>query len=214
MSFKKLNLALLILFISFFFVIFSFDYQQTRSVMNKSITDEMRKTLLDMKLNMKNMLNDRENIDIKAYLHRKKASSDVINELYIIHEDGTLVSTSDDLYDKKYLHIDNSVNLRELDTENIAKVDWIRSVIRVMNNEGEKHYLIYVKICHQYIEGIFQTRMAMHMFYPILFFLGLVLFYIFYIQRMIIKPVMIIDEFLRGMISKILFHPKSQDNNF
>lgn len=156
-----------------------------------------------MRLTIKDILYDKNNLNVKAYLHRQRASSNIINEIYITKEDGTLVSTSDDLYDKVDLHLEQAIDLRQIERENISQVHWIYSLIKVMDNHGGMYYKLYINTDQEYIGEIIQNRMQLQMFYPILFFLLLALFYILYIKRMVIKPIMIIDEFLRGVIEKI-----------
>lgn len=203
MSFKKLNLALLVLFLAFFFTIFSFHYRQTLQETNKVVTGEMRRTLVDMALDLKGILQDKDHFDVKAYLDRKKASSPLIQGFYVVKKDGTLISTSDNLYAQKSFSRDDAIDLRQIQNVNIADIDWIHSFVSVPDNNGIEEYILYVKLDHPYIVAMIQERMMMHMFYPILFFVGLALFYLLYIKRMIIKPVMLIDAFLRGVINKI-----------
>jgi len=203
MSFRKLNLALLVLFLTFFFIIFSFHYRQTLNEMNKMVTGEMRRTLIDMTLDLKSILQDKDHYDVKAYLDRKKASSPLIYAFYVVKKDGILLSTSDDLYAQKRFHRHDSVDLRQIENMNIEKIDWVNAFISVPNNNGVEEYALYVKLDHPYIVAMIKERMLTHMFYPILFFVGLALFYLLYIKRMIIKPVMLIDAFLRGVVNKI-----------
>lgn len=181
--------------------------------MNTIITENLRKTVLNMKLNIKDMLYNKDNMDIKAYLQRWKASSNDIDQFYIVKEDGTIVSTSDDLYDKISFYSDESMDLRQLERKNIVNIYWLHTPISIMNNEGEEHYQLYVKIDHHYINEIMQNHMKLHMFYPALFFLFLAFFYIVYLKRMIFNPILILDEFLQGVITNIPKFGISEFNN-
>ena len=205
MSFRKLNVALLALFILFFMVVFSFHYRQTLADMKEILIIDMRKSVMDMKLDIKEILKHSNDLNIKSYLDRQTASSVVVDALFLTDETGRIIATSDDLYPKKYLKDIDVISMRQLsDRESrVDKIQWIEVRIPVFLEDGEHRYRLYIKIDRAYIQAIIKKRMWSHMFYPLLFFVGLALFYILYIKRMIIRPVMVIDSFLRGIIQKL-----------
>jgi hypothetical protein len=73
----------------------------------------------------------------------------------------------------------------------------------VIDHDAIIHDKMYVKINNHYIVASVKERTLEQMIYPFIFFIGIVVFYLLYIKRMIMKPVMIIDDFLRGMVQKI-----------
>jgi diguanylate cyclase (GGDEF)-like protein len=156
-----------------------------------------------MKFDIKTIVNNDETINLKAYLDRQKAGSRMIKEVYVVKEDGTLLRTSDYLYEKNTFKEGNTVSLRQLNTDNISDIDLLRSDIKVIDHDKIVYYSIYVKMDNKYITDSVQQRIGVQIIYPLLFFIGVVIFYLLYIKKMIMKPIMIVDDFLRGIVQKI-----------
>ncbi|UPT78574.1 EAL domain-containing protein [Sulfurovum sp. XGS-02] len=165
--------------------------------------ENLRESVSEMKFDIRIIVNNQETLNLKAYLDRQKAGSRMIKEIYVVKEDGTLLRTSDYLYEKEYFKEENAVHLRQLSIENISDIDSIRSDINVIDHDKVVHYIMYVKLDNQYIVKSVQQRIGVQIIYPLLFFIGIVIFYLLYIKRLIIKPIMIVDDFLRGIVQRI-----------
>lgn len=203
MSFKKFNLALIVLFIGFFIITMFLHYTQTVRHIHSIMIDNLRSTITDIKFDIEAIVNNNETVNLKAYLDRQKAGSRLIKEIYVMKKDGTLLRTSDYLYDKNHFKMENGVCLRQLSTSNISGIEFICSELNVIDHDAIIHDKMYVKINNHYIVASVKERTLEQMIYPFIFFIGIVIFYLLYIKRMIMKPVMIIDDFLRGMVQKI-----------
>ncbi len=203
MSFKKLNLALTVLFVGFFTITMFLHYSQSVKYIHTIMIDNLRSSVTDMKLDIEAILNNHETINLKAYLDRQKAGSRMVKDIYVVQKDGPLVRTSDYLYEKRYFSQENVVYLRQLSTENISDIAFISADLNVIADDRIIPYIMYVKIDNQYIVDSVIRRVVAQTIYPLLFFIGIVIFYLLYIKRLIIKPVVIIDNFLRGIVSKI-----------
>ena len=193
----------MVLFVGFFFLMMFLHYQQTVRHIHTIMIDNLRESTIDVKLDVKVILQNHEKLNLKAYLDRQKAASRIVEDIYVVKDDDTLVRTSDYLYDKKSFNTIDSVNMRHLTTENIMHISMIQSNINVVLEGKKVHYKIYTKTNYNYIVESVQQRVMAQIFYPFLFFVGIVLFYILYIKRMIIKPIMFIDDFLRGLIQRM-----------
>ncbi|WP_223897762.1 bifunctional diguanylate cyclase/phosphodiesterase [Sulfurovum sp. TSL1] len=156
-----------------------------------------------MKFDIKAILNNQDTINLKAYLDRQKAGSRMIKEIYVVKDDGTLLRTSDYLYEKNTFKEENTISLRQLNTDNISKIDLLRSDIKVIDHDKIVPYSMYVKMDNKYITNSVQQRIGLQIIYPLLFFIGVVIFYLLYIKKLIMKPIMIVDDFLRGMVQRI-----------
>ncbi len=203
MSFKKLNLALMVLFISFFALTMFLHYTQTLRHIHTIMIDNLRASITDMKFDIEAIVNNHEAINLKAYLDRQKAGSRMFKDIYVVKKDGPLLRTSDYLYDKSYFKETNVVYLRQLSTGNISDIEFICADLNVIADDRIIPYMMYVKIDNQYIVESVVQRIAAQIIYPLLFFIGIVIFYFLYIKRMIMKPIMILDDFLRGIVQKI-----------
>lgn len=203
MSFKKLNLALMVLFVGFFSIIMFLHYTQTVKHIHTIMIDNLRSTITDIKFDIEAIVNNNETVNLKAYLDRQKAGSRLIKEIYVVKENSTLLRTSDYLYDKSHFKTEKGVCLRDLATDNLSDIEFICTDLNVIIHDEIILYRMHVKIDNHYIVASVEQRTAEQIIYPFIFFIGIVIFYLLYIKRMIIKPVMIIDDFLRGIIQKI-----------
>ncbi|EIF51664.1 bifunctional diguanylate cyclase/phosphodiesterase [Sulfurovum sp. AR] len=203
MSFKKLNLTFMVLFVGFFVITILLHYTQTVKHIHTIMIDNLRESVSDMKFDIKAILNNQDTINLKAYLDRQKAGSRMIKEIYVVKEDGTLLRTSDYLYEKNYFKEENTISLRQLNTDNISNIDLLRSDIKVIDHDNIVHYSMYVKMDKKYITNSVQQRIGVQIIYPLLFFIGVVIFYLLYIKNLIMKPIMIVDDFLRGIVQRI-----------
>jgi len=203
MNFKKLNLTFIVLFVGFFGITMFLHYTQTVRHIHSIMIDNLRESVTDMKFDIEAIVNNQEVLSLKAYLDRQKAASRMIKDIYVVKEDGTLLRTSDYLYQKHYFKETNVVYLRELATGNISEIDLIRSDINVIDHDKIVHYIMYVKVDNRYIVESVQHRIGVQIIYPFLFFVGIVIFYLLYIKRMIMKPIILIDDFLRGIVQRI-----------
>ncbi|MDM5263495.1 EAL domain-containing protein [Sulfurovum sp. XTW-4] len=203
MSFKKLNLTFIVLFVGFFVITILLHYTQTVKHIHTIMIDNLRESVSDMKFDIKAILNNQDTINLKAYLDRQKAGSRMIKEIYVVKEDGTLLRTSDYLYEKNYFKEENTISLRQLNTDNISNIDLLRSDIKVIDHDNIVHYSMYVKMDKKYITNSVQQRIGVQIIYPLLFFIGVVIFYLLYIKNLIMKPIMIVDDFLRGIVQRI-----------
>lgn len=193
----------MVLFVGFFFLIIFLHYQQTLRHVHTIMIDNLRENTINMKLDIKVILKNHKDLNLKAYLDRQKAASRMVENIYVVKDDGILVRTSDYLYDKKVFYYTNSINMRELTPENIMHIAMIQFNINIISEGKKVGYKIYIKTNTDYIVESVQKRVLAQVFYPLLFFVGIVMFYILYIKRMIIKPIIIIDDFLRGLIQRI-----------
>lgn len=203
MNFKKLNLTFIVLFVGFFGITMFLHYTQTVKHIHSIMIDNLRESVTDLKFDIESIVNSQEALSLKAYLDRQKAGSRMIKEIYVVKEDGTLLRTSDYLYESEQFKEKNTISLRQLATENISNIDMIHSDIKVIDYDKIVHYNMYVKVDNQYIVDSVQHRIGVQIIYPFLFFVGIVLFYLLYIKSMIMKPIIIIDDFLRGIVKKI-----------
>lgn len=193
----------MVLFIGFFAITMFLHYTQTAKHIHTIMIDNLRESVSDMKFDIQVIVNNQDKINLKAYLARQKAGSRIVKEIYVVKEDGTLLRTSDYLYEKNYFKEENTVSLRQLDADNISDIDFMRSDINVIDHDKIVHYRMYVKLDNQYIVDSVQRRIGAQVIYPLLFFIGVVIFYLLYIKKMIMKPIMIVDDFVRGIVQRI-----------
>jgi diguanylate cyclase (GGDEF)-like protein len=193
----------MVLFVGFFGLTMFLHYTQTVKHIHTIMIDNLRESVSDMKFDIKAIVNNQDTLNLKAYLDRQKAGSRMIKEVYVVKEDGTLLRTSDYLYEKNNFKEGNTVSLRQLNTDNISDIDLLRSDIKVIDHDKIVYYSIYVKMDNKYITDSVQQRIGVQIIYPLLFFIGVVIFYLLYIKKMIMKPIMIVDDFLRGIVQKI-----------
>lgn len=203
MHFKKLNLALIVLFVGFFSITMFLHYTQTVKYIHTIMIDNLRASITDMKFDIEGIVNNHETINLKAYLDRQKAASRMVDEIYVVQKDGPLLRTSDYLYEKSYFTKENAVYLRQLSTGNISDIEFICADLNVIAHDRVIPYMMYVKIDNQYIVDRVVRRVVAQIIYPLIFFIGIVIFYLLYIKRIIMKPIEIIDDFLRGIVKKI-----------